>query len=140
MFAIDPKKETTAERSSIKRRNEENEEEPQRKKQKADINEKQRDYSEKLRSARPKTSAYNINEVVSIKIDKVDKSSPLHPNVLIGKIISVQNTYATVVTMYGKIDTQIAFNRLNKCSDTNVKFDYSKEIKFSPACKKAGED
>ena len=82
MFAIDPKKETTAERSSIKRRNEENEEEPQRKKQKADINEKQRDYNEKLRSASPKTSAYNINEVVSIKIDKVDERSEEHTSEL----------------------------------------------------------
>ena len=39
---------------------------------------------------------------VSIKIDPVDKISPLHPNVLIGKITEVENDYAKIVTKFGR--------------------------------------
>ena len=74
-----------------------------------------------------------------IKIDKVDKTSPLHPNVLIGKIITVENDYAKIVTKFGRVNTYISTNRLNKCTATNINFDYSKEIAFSAACKKAAE-
>lgn len=33
----------------------------------------------------------------------------------------------------------ISTNRLNTCTATNINFDYSKEITFSVACKKAAE-
>ena len=69
----------------------------------------------------------------------MDKTSPLHPNVLIGKIIVVEDDYAKVVTKFGKVNTSISTNRLNKCTATNIDFDYSKELTFSAACKKAAE-
>ena len=34
--------------------------------------------------------------MVSIKIDKVDKTTPMHPNMLIGKITAIENSYAKV--------------------------------------------
>ena len=76
---------------------------------------------------------------MSIKIDKVDKTSPLHPNVLIGKITEVENDYVKIVTKFGRLKTFISTNRLNKCTATNIVFDYGKEITFSTACKKAAE-
>lgn len=69
----------------------------------------------------------------------MDKTSPLHPNVLIGKIITVENDYAKIVTKFRRVKMYISTNRLNTCTATNINFDYSKEITFSVACKKAAE-
>ena len=38
-----------------------------------------------------------VDEIVVIKIDKVDTTSPLHPNVLIGKILHIENNYTKVI-------------------------------------------
>lgn len=74
---------------------------------------------------------------VTIKIDKVDKTSLLHPNVVLGKIICMENDYAKVVTKFGVISTYISTDRLNKCTRKNITFDFSKEIPFSTVSKKA---
>ena len=93
-----------------------------------------------MKKARGKPSLFRVDEIVAIKIDKVDKTSPLHPyppNVLIGKILHIENNCTEVVTSHGIISTFISTNRLNKCTATNNVFDYSKEISFSSACKQA---
>ena len=41
---------------------------------------------------------FKIDEFVSIKLDKVDKTSPLHPNVLLGRVTEVDKNYAKIVT------------------------------------------
>ena len=82
---------------------------------------------------------FHVDEYVSIKIDSVDKISPLHPNVLIGKITEVENDYAKIVTNFGRLKTYISTNRLNKCTATNIPLDVSTEITFSAACRKAAE-
>ena len=75
--------------------------------------------------------------MVSIKIDKVDKTTPMHPNMLIWKITAIENSYAKVVTQFGVIKGLIAPSRLNACTATGVELNYTKEISFSGACKEA---
>ena len=47
-----------------------------------------------MRESRKKKDKFKIDEFVSIKIDQVDKTSPLHKNVLFGKVTEVDNNYA----------------------------------------------
>lgn len=61
----------------------------------------------------------------------------MHPNLLLGKVIDVQNNYVQVVTPFGCIKGLIAPTRLFPCTATNVKLDYEKEISFTGACKLA---
>ena len=76
--------------------------------------------------------------MVAVKIGKLDKTNPLHPNMLLGKIISIEDTGCVqIVTEYGKINTLISPSRLTPCTATNVQLDYATEISFSAACKKA---
>ena len=56
--------------------------------------------------------------MVSIKIDRVDKTSPFHSNLLLGKIEQIVNTYARVVTKFGRINTLISPTCLYPCSVT----------------------
>ena len=99
------------------------------------VNQNQEQYNAKMKQARSKKTSFKVDDIVAIKIDKVDKTSPLHPNVLIGKVLHVENNYTKVVTRHGIISTFISTNRLNKCTATSNVFDYSKEIAFSSACK-----
>ena len=89
------------------------------------------------KKAEQKSSQFKVGDVVSIKIDKVDKPSPFYPNMLLFKITELENHYARVVTRFGKIQTLISPTRLNLCTATNLTFDYSKEISFTSACKQA---
>ena len=41
--------------------------------------------------------------MVSIKIDRVDKKSPFHSNLLLGKVLEIENNYVKVVTPFGHI-------------------------------------
>ena len=125
--------------SPVQRKRKHEEEDMQRKKLKTDINEKQSSYNSRMKESRKKAPTFHKEDFVSIKIDKVDKTSPLHPNVLLGKITHVENDYAKIVTKFGKVKTLISTNRLNKCTATNIIFDYSKDITFSAACKMATE-
>ena len=99
--------------------------------------EKQNEYNKKMKLSRNKPSSFKVDDYVAIKIDKVDKTTPLHPNIILGKILSMENDYAKVVTKFGVISTYISTNRLNKCTRTNIVFDFSKEIPFSTVSKKA---
>ena len=80
---------------------------------------------------------FKVGDMVSVKIDKVDKTSPIHPNMLLGKITQFENAYARVVTQFGQINTLISATRLYPCTTTQVTLDYDKEISFSRACKMA---
>ena len=65
-----------------------------------------------------KSLAFRVEDIVAIKIDKVDKTFPLHPNVLIGKILHVDYNYTKFVTSRGIFSNFISTNRLNKCKAT----------------------
>ena len=97
----------------------------------------QTNYNKKMKLSRNKQRSFKVEDYVTIKIDKVDNTTPLHPSVILGKLINMENDYAKVVTMFGIISTYISTNRLNKCTRTNVLFDYTKEIPFSTASKQA---
>ena len=92
-----------------------------------------------MKESRKRGPKFHVDEYVSIKIDPVDKISPLHPNVLIGKITEVENDYAKIVTKFWRLKTYISTNRLNKCTATNIQLEFSTEITFSAACRKAAE-
>ena len=77
--------------------------------------------------------------MVSIKIDRVDKTSSLHPNIMLGKIAELDNDYAHVGTKLGKTRTLMSPTRLYGCAATNLQFDYTTELLFSSACKKAND-
>ena len=94
-------------------------------------------YNSKMKESRKRGPKFHVDEYVSIKIDPVDKFSPLHPNVLIGKITEVENDYTKIVTKLGRLKTYISTNRLNKSTTTNIQLDLSTEITFSAACRKA---
>ena len=97
----------------------------------------QQKYNKKMKESRGRVNKFKIGDFVVIKIDKVDKTSPLHSNVLLGIVIEVQESYSKVVTKFGVISTYNSTNRLNKCTETSVQFDYNNTITFSSACKKA---
>jgi len=47
--------------------------------------------------------------MVSIKIDKVEKTTPLHPNMLLGKIIEIEDTGCVkIVTELSNVNTLIS--------------------------------
>ena len=50
------------------------------------------------KKAKKKCSEFKLGDVVSIKIDKVDKTAQFHPNMLLGKITEIENNCARVVT------------------------------------------
>lgn len=97
----------------------------------------QQKYNKKMKESRGRVNKFKIGDFVAIKIDKVDKTSLLHPNVLLGKVFEVQESYSKVVTKFGVISSYISTNRLNKCTETSVQFDYNSTITFPSACKKA---
>lgn len=77
------------------------------------VRENQESYNKKMKKSRNKVEDFKIDEFVSIKIDKVDKTSPLHPNVLLGKVTEVDDNYAKIVTKFGIISTYVSTSRLN---------------------------
>lgn len=89
----------------------------------------------KQSEANPRKKVYKVHDMVSIKIDRVDKKSPFHPNLLLGKVLEFENNYVKVVTPFGCIKGFIAPSRLFPCTAPNVKLDYEKETSFTSACK-----
>ena len=108
-----------------------------RKQMKSQTNEKQNKYNEKMKAARPSVKKFEINDYVCVKIDKVDKCNPLHPNVLFGKITEIENTYVQLATKFGLITTLISPSRLTKCWKPNITFNSTKQLTFPAACKLA---
>ena len=64
---------------------------------------------------------FKIDDMIAIKIDRVDKTSPVHPNMLLGKIMEIRKNYAKLIP----------------CTSRNVTVDHCKEISFTAACKQA---
>ena len=54
-----------------------------------------------MKTARGKPPLFRVDEIVAIKIDEVEKTSSLHPNVFIGKIFHVESNYTKAVTSHG---------------------------------------
>ena len=132
--------ESTSEIIEVEDNNETSKDQRQRKRIK--ISENQTKYNKKMVQQSEKKSAkkcnqFKVGDVVSIKIDRVDKTSLFHPNMLLGKITELENQYARVVTKFGKIQTLISPTRLYLCTDTNLSIDYTKESTFTSACKQA---
>lgn len=114
----------------------------QRQRKRIKISENQNKYNKKMVQQSEKKSAkkcnqFKVGDVVSIKIDRVDKTSLFHPNMLLGKVTELENQYARVVAKFGRIQTLISPTRLNLCTATNISLDYTKEITFTSACKQA---
>ena len=110
------------------------------KQKRKEIQEAQESYNTKMikqSEVNPIKKVYKVDDMVSIKIDRVDKKSPFHPNLLLGKVLEIENNYVKVVTPFGRIKGFIAPSRLFPCTATNVKLDYEKEISFTGACKLA---
>lgn len=76
--------------------------------------------------------------MVCIKIDRVNKTSPLHPIILLGNV-EFDGEYAHVVAKFGNMRTLIFHTSLNACRANDVQFDYTTEVSFSSACKKAND-
>ena len=83
-----------------------------------------------MKVSRNKQTSFKVDDHVTIKISKVDKTTPLHPNVILGKIVGMENNYAIVVTKFGIIST---YNPQIE----QILFDYTKEVPFSSVSKKA---
>lgn len=82
-----------------------------------------------MKVSRNKQTSFKVDDHVTIKISKVDKTTPLHPNVILGKIVGMENNYAIVVTKFGIIST---YNPQIE----QMLFDYTKEVPFSSVSKK----
>ena len=64
------------------------------------------------RKQEKKQPKFKVADMVAAKIDKVDKTSLLHPNMLLGKITSIEESgFVQIVTQYGKINTLISPSR-----------------------------
>ena len=102
----DDKEETSSEEeasSSSHKRKAPEDDLVQQKATKIGTDEKQKEYNEKMKLSRKKANMFDNDDYVSVKIDPVDKTSPLHFNVLFGKVISVEsNNYVTIATKFGK--------------------------------------
>ena len=112
---------------------------PQRQPQRQKIRERQSQYNEGMvkQTRQLRKAPSKIDDMVAIKIYRVDKTSPVHPNMLLGKIMEIRKDYAKIVTPQGIIKSFISFSRLYPCTSRNVTLDYCKEISFTGACKQA---
>ena len=92
----------------------------------------------KQKQKQPKFKISDMSDMVAIKINKVDKINPFHPNMLLGQIIEIEKSgYVRIVTEYGKVNTLITPSRFYPCIATNAKLDFSTKTSFTAACKKA---
>ena len=61
-------------------------------------------YHQQTRKKAQKQPKFKISDMVAIKINKVDKINPFHPNMLLGQIIEIEESgYVRIVTEYGKV-------------------------------------
>ena len=76
------------------------------KQKRKEIQEAQESYNTKMikqSEVNPRKKVYKIDDMVSFKIDRVDKKSSFHPNLLLGKVLEIENNYVKVVTPFGRI-------------------------------------
>ena len=69
------------------------------------IRERKSQYNEEMvkQTKQLRKPPYEIDDMVAIKIDRVDKTSPVHPNTLLRKIMEIRKDYAKIVTPQGSI-------------------------------------
>ena len=68
------------------------------------LHEQQKTITSKQESKHKNNRKFKISDMVAIKINKVDKINPFHPNMLLGQIIEIEESgYVTIVTEYGKV-------------------------------------
>ena len=83
----------------------------------------QTEYNKKMKLSRRKKRSFKVDDYVTIKIDKVDKTTRPHPNTILDKItiaidLEESGNCAKVVTKFGKKSPYVSRNRLNKCTKT----------------------
>ena len=88
-------------------------------------------------TSQSRKAPFKIDDMIAIKIDRVDKTSPVHPNMLLGKIMEIRKNSAKIVTPQGIIKGFISFSNIIPSTSRNVTVDYCKEISFTAACKQA---
>ena len=87
------------------------------------------------KTTQSRKASFKIDDMVAIKIDRVDKTCSVHPNMLLGKIMETRKDYAKIVTPQESIKVFISFSRIYPCTSRNVTLDYCKEISLTAACK-----
>ena len=92
------------------------------------IRERKSQYNEEMvkQTRQSRKARYKIDDMVAIKIDRVDKTSPVHSEMLLRKIMEIRKGYGKIVTPQG-----------NTCTSRNVTLHYCKGISFTAACKQA---
>ena len=60
-----------------------------RKREKEEVITTQKEYNKKMKEARPQKQKFNLKDYVALKINKEDKETPLHPNVLFAQIVEL---------------------------------------------------
>lgn len=55
------------------------------------VTDSQTKYNKKMKVSRNKQPSFRVDGYVEIEINKVDKTTPLHANVILGKIIGMEN-------------------------------------------------
>ena len=96
------------------------------------IPERQSQYNEEMvkQTSQSRKAPFKIDDMIAIKIDRVDKTSPVHPNMLLGRIMEIRKNYAKIFTPQGIIKGFISFSKLIPCTSRNVTVDYCKLKKF----------
>ena len=86
-----------------------------------EIQEAQESYNTKMiepSEVNPRKKVYKVDDMVSIKIDRVDNKFPFHPNLLLGKVLEIENNYVKVVTPFGRIALEVPDGEISpKASD-----------------------
>ena len=56
------------------------------------IRERQSQYDKEMvkQTSQSRKAPFKIDDMIAIKIDRVDKTSPVHPNMLVGKIMEIR--------------------------------------------------
>ena len=60
------------------------------------IRERQSQYNEEMvkQTSQSSKARFKIDDMIAIKIDRIDKTSPVHPKMLLGKIMEIRKNYA----------------------------------------------
>ena len=91
------------------------------KQKRKEIQEAQESYNTKMiepSEVNPIKKVYKVDDMVSIKIDRVDNKFPFHPNLLLGKMLEIENDYVKVVTPFGRIALEVPDGEISpKASD-----------------------
>ena len=86
------------------------------------MRERQSQYNEEMvkETRQSRKAPFEIDDMVAIKIDSVDKTSSVHPNMLLSKIMEIRKDYDKIVTPQGIIKGYISFSRLYPCNSRNA--------------------